>query len=63
MVAGSGSVERAEWVLTEPADGTTLQLAVFAGARSCLDFDRVEVVSEDASRVEVHGLVRHDGGD
>lgn len=63
VAAGCGSVERAEWVMTEPADGTTLQLAVFAGNRSCLDFERVEVVSENASRVEVHGLVRYDGGD
>lgn len=62
MATGCGSIERAEWVLTEPADGTTLELAVFAGNRTCLDFDRVEVVSEDASHVEVHGLVEYDGG-
>lgn len=63
MVTGCGSVERAEWVLTEPAGGPTLELAVFAGNRSCLAFDRAEVVSEDESRVEVHGLVEYDGGD
>ncbi len=54
-------VQRSEWVLTEPADGTTLRRAVFAGHSSCLHFDRVEVVREESSRVELHAFVEYHG--
>jgi hypothetical protein len=53
----STQVERSEWLLREPGDGTTLQLAVFAGHSRCIDFDSVEVVREGSARVEVHALV------
>jgi len=57
----SAEVQRSEWVLTEPADGATLHLAVFAAHSSCIDFDRVNVVREGSDRVEVHALVTYNG--
>lgn len=57
----STEVQRSEWVLTEPAEGTTLQLAVFAGHSSCLDFAGLEVVRQDAGRVEIQAFVEYNG--
>jgi hypothetical protein len=59
----STQAQRSEWVLREPVDGRTLQLAVFAGHSSCIDFDGVEVVREESARVEVHAFVTYNGDD
>jgi len=59
----STEVQRSEWVLTEPAEGTTLQFAVFAGHSSCLDFDDIKVVRKDAGRVEIQAFVEYSGTD
>ncbi|MCC5949307.1 MAG: hypothetical protein JJT89_12720 [Nitriliruptoraceae bacterium] len=63
VLGGCSSVEvqRAEWVLNEPAEGTTLNLAVFAGHSSCIDFDRVDVLREGSSHVELHAFVAYNG--
>jgi hypothetical protein len=57
-----GSVERTAWRLSEPPNGRSLELGVFSGHSSCLDYDRVEAEETDDS-VLIRAYVRYNGGD
>jgi hypothetical protein len=50
---------QAEWVLTEPPQGTSLEVMVSAG-NTCTEYDRVEV-DETADSVHLRAFVRRTG--
>jgi hypothetical protein len=54
-----GGIERTSWRLVEARDDV-LELEVFAGHSSCLDYERVDVFERD-DEVEIHALVDYTG--
>jgi len=58
---GDGStIERTEWLLAETSNNRTLELYVYAGGSSCVDYDRVEVAATPDD-VTVAAYVRWSG--
>lgn len=55
----SVAVERVQWTVSEEAGGRQLSLLVFAGASTCVDYERVDV-DEGAEVVGIRAYLRVD---